>query len=350
MIYIYNSLSILLIGIIFSKKLEKPKNKKIYLFFCFLQMVLIQGLRADTVGRDTIMYVNTYKYYKTSELYAFQLTHFEIGFKIFYNLMSFLNFDSQMMLLTVSSLTMFFFGYFIYKNSQNVYISTFIFACMLYPNSFNIMRQYLALSIAVNSYQFIVKEKYKTAFLIIIGAMFFHLTAILMFIPLIMKCLKKWNLLRCFLVLFALVCLVFEENIVTTLLNILGKNFYTTGYEVNRIFRMTTALTIFLAVLIWYFKCIATELKDKQDLNLLTNIAFFNMCMGIIYLRYEFFSRVIELLNVFLLVSIPLGLKQIKTYYKSIWRWASYCIPFLLMLNAVYNSNSGIENYKLFFM
>lgn len=349
MIFIYNALSVLIIGILFRKKLTEKRNKIIYLIFCFAQMALIQGLRHYTVGTDTIMYVDIYKYYLTISKYSVQFKHFEYGFRILYDILHFLKFDYQKMLFVISCITMSGFGYFIYKNSEKIYISTFIFACMLYPNSFNIIRQYLAIAIAINSYKFIIEKKYIKAICVIAIACFIHITAILMIVPFVLNFVKKWNIVRIFLTIISFICYIFGNVIVAYILNIFNKNYYMDGFDVNRLFRLTTGITIFIAFIMWNFKIKATNDEDKRKLNLLSNIAFVNMCMGILYLKYEFFSRIIELLNVFLLISIPLGLKQLNSYYKSLWRWGSYIIPLLLLVNMVFFGQAGIENYKMFF-
>lgn len=350
MVFIYNSLSILLLGVLLNKKLENSKYKKIYLLVCFMQMMLIQGLRSYSVGTDTIMYVDTYNHYLYKETYAFQFTHFEYGFQLLYTVFQRINLDSQQMLIVISGLTMFGFAYFIYKNSKNVCLSTFIFACMLYPNSFNIMRQYLAISIAINSYQLIINNKYIKASLLIIIASLIHTTAYLMFIPLIIYLVKNWKLVRNIIIISSIIFYIFGNKIVLTILPIVGKSFYTSGYDVNRIFRMTTLLTIIIALITRYFTKKTTDENDKKDLNFLTCIALVNMDFGILYLKYEFFSRIIELLNSFLIISLPLGLSKMKSYYKPIIKIGIYGLSFLLMINSVFNSGSGIEIYKMYFM
>lgn len=349
MIFIYNAISILILSFIFKKKVDNPKYKKIFLFLTFFQMILIQGLRDISVGTDTAMYVNTYNYYLESAKYAFQFTHFESGFRFLYNIFQNLHFNSTKMLIAISTITMIGFAVFIFKNSKNVFLSVFVFACMFYPNSFNIMRQYLALSIAINAYQFIKKEQYIKGLIIIIIGSLFHSTAWFMLLPLLLQYVKNWKLIAKGIVIFSLIFLFWGDKIVLTILPLVGKSFYAEGYAVNRLFRMTTGLTIIIAILIWYFTKNINE-EDKQEIDLLSCIAWINMDFGILYLKYEFFSRIIEIVNAFLMISIPLGMMKVKSYYKPLIRIGVFCVPFLLMLNSVYNSGSGIEVYKTYFM
>jgi len=352
MIFIYNALSILLVGYVLGKKLEKNKIKRKYLFFCFFQMFLIQGLRSIDVGADTVYYVSIYENFTNSEYYGYLFTHYEPGFQAIYYLMKSLNADAQVLLMLISAITMFNFAHFIYKNSENVWISTFIFATMFYPNSFNIMRQYMAISIALYSVEYFLNKNYIKASIPVLFSALFHSTPILLFLPMILYKIKNWKVVRNAILLMCGVFFVFGEPIVKFLLELVGKSFYIRSglYDVNEFFRMTTMLTLLFSLLSWYF---IQKNKDREysDLfNLFSGIAFMNLACGVLYLRYEFFSRVIELLNLFLIISVPMALRHIRSYYRPLIRLGAFVLPFLLMLNAVYNSGSGVENYTMFFM
>lgn len=350
MVFIYNTLFVLISGYLLEGKLKQDKQKKRYLFVCFLQMFLIQGLRHADVGTDTSYYVTVYERFTNSEYYSFLFTHFEVGFQTVYTILKSINADAQILLLLVSGVTMINFAYFIYKNSDSVWLSTFIFACMFYPNSFNIMRQYLAVSIAINAFQFFMENKYVKASIIIIIASLFHMTALILFVPMILYKVKNWKLSRNLILACSCVVLVFGDQIVKIALELLSKSFYLTGFEVNRLFRMTTMLTLLFSVLTWYFMKKNQNDEYKNYFNLFTCIAFINLNVGLLYLRYEFFSRIIEILNLFLIISFPLAIRQIRSYYRPIIKLGTIMVPFLLMINTVFNSGSGIENYKMFFM
>ena len=349
MVFIYNALFILISGYLFEGKLKQEKVKRTYLFICFFQMFLIQGLRHIDVGTDTSYYVTVYERFMNSEYHAFLFTHFEVGFQALYTGLNILNADSQVLLLLISAVTMFNFAYFIFKNSDNVWLSTFIFACMFYPNSFNIMRQYLAISIAINAFQLFMENKYIRASIVIICASMFHMTSLILFVPMILYKVKNWKLMRNLILACSIVVLLFGDKLVTVALELLSKTFYLTGFEANRLFRMTTMLTLVFSILSWYFMKKNKNEEYKNYFNLFTCIAFINLNFGLLYLRYEFFSRIIESLNLFLIISFPLAIKQIKSYYRPLIKVGTIAVPFLLMINSVFNSASGIENYKMFF-
>lgn len=89
--------------------------------------------------------------------------------------------------------------------------------------------------------------------------------------------------------------------------------------------------------------------ESTEKIRLLTCVAIINFDFGILYLRYEFMSRIIELFNAFLLISFPLIAYQVKTYYRPIIKIIVWAIPIILIFNTVFNSGSGIENYRMFF-
>lgn len=348
MIFIYNAVSILVIGFFIRKVNINSKSTKWFLFLSFLQMFLIQALRSSEVGTDTAYYVNVYDNFLNSEYYSFLFTHFELGFRFLFFILKEIGADAQVLLGIVSAVTMFCFAIFIYNNSKDIRMSTFLFACMFYPNSFNILRQYMAISIAINSYYFVKKEQYGKAILLIILASMFHTTAILMVVPLLLRMVKNWDLIRKLIILSSFMFFLFGNKIVGTLLPLLGKEYYLQGFEVNRLIRMTTILTMIFAIILWYFSKKMKNSSNNDEIELLSCIAFVNVDFGILYLRYEFFSRIIELMNLFLLVAIPFGVNSTKSRYRQIIILGTYILGFLLMLNAVYNSGSGVSEYSVF--
>lgn len=347
MVFIYNTLFVAILSLLF-KFSDKRIKKNVFLIICFLQMFFIQGLRDITVGTDTSLYVNTYLNFKESSYYTYQFTHFEKGFQLIYEIMRSLNIDGQMFLIIISFIIAFGFGWFIKTNSVNVYLSTFIFSCLFFPNSFNIMRQYLAMAISINSYQLIKENKNIRAAIIILFSSAIHVISILFFIPFILKLIKHNKIMNEIIILISVLFFLFGNYIVEWIAPLVGKSFYLSGYEVTRFFRMTSFLTLSSAVLIWYFMRNCRNIY-KADLKLLLNISLINVCFGILYLKYEFFSRIIELFNLYVMISFPLGLKYSKINYRGLYYFVVYLVFFLLMLNSVYNSGSGVENYKLFF-
>lgn len=350
MIYIYNALSILVVGLIFNKKLTNVNRKKKFLMFAFLQMFIIQAIRSPEVGTDALHTVTVYNGFQHSDYFSFLFTHFEPGFRYLLQTLSTLGMHEQWVLVAVSAVTMLGFAVFIYKNVDNPFISTFIFASMFYPSSFNTMRQYMAIAIAINSFTFLRERKcVKSVVMILIGSLI-HSTVILMILPILFQQVKNWKNISRLIIAASAVFFLIGDEIIEAILPMLGKSFYLIGFEATRYFRMTTALTVLFAVLIIYLTRNIYDVQAKKIMSLLMCIASVNTVFGVMYLKYEFFSRVIDIINLFLLVSIPTGLEYAKTKYKPLIKLGVYVLPFLLMLNIVYNSMAGIAEYKVFWV
>lgn len=226
----------------------------------------------------------------------------------------------------------------------------FLFACMFYPNSFNIMRQYLALSIAINSYTFYKNDHILKALIIILISSFFHSTSLLLMIPLILFKIKHWKLIRNSILVFSILLFMFSDSIIPNILNLLEKSYYISRYDVSQIFRLTTFLTMLFSLFFWYILHHKKSFLFNDYINHFTCIVYCNFAFGLLYLKYEYFSRLIELYNIFLLISMPFGIYIMKSYYRPLLKIAAYIIPIFIMINSVFNSGSGVENYRMFFM
>lgn len=118
MVFIYNLIFIILMGMLFRKKLNNNRKKGLFLFICFFQMFLIQALRATYVGSDTIQYVEIYNKFSNSQYYKYKLTHYEIGVQALIKLLYKFGFDAQFMLAAMSAIIMIGFAVYIYYNSS----------------------------------------------------------------------------------------------------------------------------------------------------------------------------------------------------------------------------------------
>lgn len=348
MIFIYNIIFIIFLGFIFKNKINQKKNKIIFLFICFFQMFLIQALRDPSVGTDTKMYIDVYERYQTSEYYGYLYTHYDLGIRFLISVFKNMNLHSQWLLVFMSLLIVLGFSIFIYNNSKNVILSTIIFACILYPNSFNVVRQYIACSIAINCFTLFKNKKNIKGILLFVFAILFHKIVLIMIVPFLLSRIRNINYTYIVLISGLLVIIFCGTSISNYFLTIFRSDFYTSGnYDTNRIFRLTSFLTVFYTFIFLYlsqseFKCSSYEYR--------VFICFLvcNIGLGILYLKNEIFSRLIELFNSFLIISIPYAIYLKKDRYSSIYKGITILMAIFLMCNQVFNSKSGIEIYKFF--
>jgi len=146
---------------------KSQRNKIRYMFFAFSILILIAALRKYTVGRDlNSHYAFQYSqiiYYNWSEMMIFStLSQYGIGYCYFIKFLSLISTDVQFYIIITSFIIYGSIGYFIYKNSTDVVMSTclFVLFCMYYM-FMNIICQALAVSLVLIVYNFLINKKLK---------------------------------------------------------------------------------------------------------------------------------------------------------------------------------------------
>lgn len=178
-----------LLSILIFKFKAKDKIKNIiYLLVNFIPLILVSGLREESVGTDTLMYNQLFKHFTTSNFGINNSANFDVEWGyIFFNKIAGVFFDdSQSIIFLMSFFTLTGFAYFIYKNSVCIWQSTFIFIGMFFLEPMNSIRQSFAVMILCCGYIFLVKREIIKYFSCIIVASLFHRSALvfLFFLPL----------------------------------------------------------------------------------------------------------------------------------------------------------------------
>lgn len=192
MIYLITILLIFAYGLAFIFN-KSHKNKKLFLFLGFLTLAVVLGLRGNRVGEDTLHYIDLYRIfgnYKWSRIlsnglsvpYGIYNDDVEIMFVILIKCLYTISHDGQFFIFCVSLLTCSLFARFIYKNiNDHVFFATFVFVTnSLYMSCFNGIRQMLALSIAIFSYNYILERKWKKYIIITVVGFLIHNSSIVL--------------------------------------------------------------------------------------------------------------------------------------------------------------------------
>ncbi|MEG1028064.1 MAG: EpsG family protein [Oscillospiraceae bacterium] len=193
------------------------KRKNIFAFLSFLSICITSALRYN-VGVDFHSY-----YWMYSVIANGDKIHAEKGYRFLNELL--INFTSEpQAIFVVTSIIitgLFFYGCF--KYSPKPAMSLFLFITMGYLfSSFNILRQYIAIALIFASLKLIKENKFLPFLLIILVAMTFHKTAIIM-IPLFF--LTRLRLKQSYMVVISIICACFVP-LRGVLTNILVKIFY----------------------------------------------------------------------------------------------------------------------------
>lgn len=165
--------------IIYKVDLDNIKNNdKVFLITALAILFFVSAFRANSVGADTAAYINLFESSSMQSM-EFSIDRFEQGYMLFNNCIYWLSTNPQAILIATSFVTLFLFGYGIYKESANAWLSTYLFiTLMFFYSTMNALRLNIALGIILYSYSYLKKGKSIYFFLLICIAASFHYTAI----------------------------------------------------------------------------------------------------------------------------------------------------------------------------
>jgi len=289
--YYYLILAIIILTVLFK---VLSLNTTAYLFFSSTIVGLFEGLRGLQVGTDTHFYFLTMHY---SRVIPFKtiLTSFprmaidehwglvETGY-ILYNKILSLFFSSDRAVLIITSLLICWgFAHFIKDSCDNVYIGMFFFICGgMYFYSFNVMRQYLAMSICLNCYTLLKKKKYFRSVILFLIAMTIHQSSlvflIIMLIFVAVKALKTDRLK----IVFAVV-----PFFTPLFLELVGKivPMYS-GYTTSHLFSVDINGIVFL----WIFMAVLMIYYLYKYYNFYDDEYYFVIICGLFYIVFQIMS------------------------------------------------------------
>lgn len=164
------------------------KNKLIFSIL-ILVLSLIAALRADSVGTDTDIYREIMDYISQGKA-----NYIEPGWYLVNKIILFIGGDFNFLLWVASLMTLIPISYVIVKHSPNFILSLFFYYSMyLYLNSFNMVRQAIAISLVLLSYTFLINNKRLWYWLSFFLAVTFHYTAIITCVAVIFRKIKLTN-------------------------------------------------------------------------------------------------------------------------------------------------------------
>ncbi len=162
------------------------RNNNAILWASILVLSIIAGLRADTVGTDTFTYREIFDGISSGIRLGI-----EPGWFLLNKAISWVGGGYQFLLWVVSILTLFPVSLVIIKESPNKQFSLFAYYSLyFYLNSFNGMRQFMAISIILLAYTILIKGKYWRFILLVLLASMFHFSALIALVALFIRKIK----------------------------------------------------------------------------------------------------------------------------------------------------------------
>ncbi len=188
----------MLIGtFVISKCFRAFKRQKLAVaLWCGLNLFLFGALRSTSTGIDIPNYVNMYseiQHVSLSDILALE-TRFksDLFFYVFLKLLSLICENPHFMLTIISAIVAVSFSFFIYKNSVNQLISFLMFLGLRYY-SFTLsgLRQAVAWSIVLLSYESLKRRRLLRFTIIVIFASFFHKSAVFFLLAYPLSSIKR---------------------------------------------------------------------------------------------------------------------------------------------------------------
>ena len=186
-VYIFNLISILFYSSFMelSKLIRLKKNNKIInllLNLIVIQLFFISAFRSVNVGIDLQRYIPRYNLIadtKWSNIFGLRnVVDFEYGYIIYNKIISVIFNNEQALIIITSLIVVFSFSLFIRNYSKIPWLSFYLFVTMGYfGGSFNILRQYLAMSIILFSLKYIIERDFLKFLICLIFAVSIHKTA-----------------------------------------------------------------------------------------------------------------------------------------------------------------------------
>lgn len=174
--------------------IRSSNAQKTYLIIVFFVLFLVSGLRASSVGSDTLVYGMEFQRIASSSNFseAFRSTTITAPVYVAYNwLIGHITNNYQVILLFNAAVVSLGVGRLIYKTSSSVAFSAFcFFGLAAYFQSMNGMRQYIAVVFAINAYVYFAQKGLKSVrgWLLFLVAVGMHSTALIFLIAIAGVC------------------------------------------------------------------------------------------------------------------------------------------------------------------
>lgn len=357
MIYIFVYVWLLVLTLYYGQKTQNEKTKKRFLFFLFIVLAFLAGLRAINVGKDTISYVSIFR--QVSAGIPLSVMHksdttIELGYLFFVKMVSFFTNSEQVFLLIQSIFICIGISKFLYDNSKNIYLSTALFYALLFTSTMNITRQYLALVLAIQCINLVDKKKYLTCIIVMIVAITIHKSSVVFLFILFAYVMKsKQYFLPTFGVMGLIVCYLLTTSYLNKILSFLGYGRYIGSHYMKA--ATTGGMMAYVYTIISIFGIIVYLLIKNKD-NIDNSLYRFYLLISIIGTVIVWLTQINSMFSrfgiyfiIFMLLLLPEMLEAIKYVFinsKNI-RILSFYIIYIGLLIATYVSGVGYEYYFL---
>lgn len=312
-----NKIILVIISFILALSIDYFKErKKVISIFLFILLIVILSLAFsyreyffnETIGND---YYSYKKWFETINFQNLLLSYKNFGFNLLIAIVKLFSSDFHIFLffcsLIINGLTLLF----IKDNSSDFSFAVFIYVCMFYFSSLNIMRQWLACAIFLYSFKYIFEKKAIKYYILIFISSLFHDSAILLFILYIILNFKSefWKK-ELLLILIGIIMFVYYNEIVLLILTFtenIGLGYLTKYGYIDPTFEIgnyTSFIILLLLLAILNLKTLRgkTVYKEKQYIVLVS----LSLIFSLLKTTNLIFARISVYFFSFLIITLPL--------------------------------------------
>jgi hypothetical protein len=335
---------IILLGLIFGSS-DSPKNRKRYIIFVTIILMLEASLRSLSVGSDTASYYNQFYniqgmtwseiWQRVIERYLHNISDYDVGYIVLQKVIGLFT-SSWQVFVFLAQLTFFIpLGKLMYRYSNKMI--QLVFAYVLYVALFHISalsggRQLYAIGMSIMSFMYLNQKKYTISIMYILLGTLIHMTCLLGFLPIILSKLKINLFKKIHLITLGLVPIVIVSvnRIIVFMGSAVGMEKYA-SYGTGEIMggAWTFISLLLLSSVFIYFAFKKKDLQQNKSLaNLYTMVPLFTFFGPLIHSNGSMI-RISMYFHLYLMLLIPFALDKI---FKGNFRIVVYIIVILTLL------------------
>ncbi len=286
----------ILISIILAKEfIEKLFGKRGYLFCCCITFIFVYGISSETMGLNDRQYIYSRVFKLCSETNSLteviQLAQSRISSGIMFYVITWIislftsDYNVYLFLLGIPlnvAVT-----YYIGKYSNNTRLSFLIYLALIYPLTYTVVRQCIAMSVLMVAIEAMHHERWKKAVIFILLASTIHLSVLVFLLVVIFKQIKYYRI-SLFALPIGLIVGMAGGNIVLNIFSFLvNDETYSLRYSSSNGNSMAiTAIAIRAAILIFLF--LANRMNNdwfSKDNEVVNKRRFFKLTIKKIRIR-----------------------------------------------------------------
>jgi hypothetical protein len=328
--------SIIIIQYIVFKVLFRENYKYLFLVVTGIELALIAGLRSVSVGRDSVEYCSIfYDVLNTQSIFLLK-SHMEKTFLVYVQMLTYL-FNSHISLFLVTAFLVVFSNIrLIWKYSEIPLLSVLIYISAVsfgyYVLSMSFLRQALAIAISFFAFDAVLKRKPLKFICLIILAMAFHKSAVVLLILYPISKIK-FKLLFVFLGIAIVPIIIFSVQHIQFFFS--SYLFWDLKFDSHLNLNFIIKMLFSFSILIFVYFSTRKHLNNNVYLNTLCWIMLFAFIVEIIPLtsaKMLFFNRVLYFAS-FYIIAIPTAIKFVND--RKLQLFISYFVFLVISINTL---------------